>query len=150
MLTTTHNCYSILMELEKQGIDIHEPLREVVQEKIVPKVVVNELVSRNDTVTSFYLYLNNKAHKVIKEILTCQGKSIATYVKIATSLITQSMIAIEHTFNESNIEEQNNFIECIGLTDLADGLSIYFKTGNCEPLIKAVNNNRLDVKQLLD
>lgn len=147
MLTTKHECYSILYNKEQQGIDVTEQLREVVN-GITPKLVVEQLIERNDSVVEFYTRLNTKAHKIIKEILTCDGKDVATYIKIATSIITQSVIALEHM--NCSVAEQNHFVNCLGITDLADGISTYYKTGDFIPLTKAVERNKQDVKSILD
>lgn len=148
MLTNKHECYVILQEQEKNGVNVSDAVNEVVC-GITPKIVVNELVARNDDVVNFYLNLNKKAHKIIKEILTCDGKTVGTYVKIATSLITQSVITAEHLYMD-NVEGQNHFMECIGTARLADGLSHYFNTGEFDKLIEAVNINKQDVKSILD
>lgn len=151
MLANTHDCYTILVELEKSGIDVTDALHEVLSENSVPKIVVNELVQRKDPVAMFYLNLNNKAHKIIKELLTSDGTSpIGTYLKMATSIITQGIIAIEHVYDSNDVAGQNRFIECIGLKELSEALSIYFATGNISPLIKTIDKNKQDVKLLLD
>ena len=149
MLINTHDCFQILYQLRNDGVDISDAVKEVVEYEKTPKIVVEELIKQNDPVVMFYINLNKKAHKIIKEILTCEGKSIATYVKIATSLITQSIITIEHIFQEDT-QGQNNFIDCIGLSRLSDALSVYFKTGDCQLLIEAIHSNREDVRQILD
>lgn len=147
MLTDKHTCYSILYEKKEQGVDVSEQLNEVLH-NVTPKVVVDKLREQNDPVVEFYIHLNNKAHKIIKEALTCDGKSVATYIKIATSIITQSVIALEHM--ECTVEQQNHFIECLGISRLSDSISIYFKTGNYTPLIEAVHQNQTDIKSILD
>lgn len=147
MLTNKHECYSILYELKEQGVDVSKELNEVLN-NVTPKVVVERLKEKDDPVVGFYTYLNGKAHKIIKEALTCDGKSVATYIKIATSIITQSVIALEHM--DCTLEEQNHFIECLGIARLADGISTYFTTGDYNPLLEAVHQNQLDIKSILD
>lgn len=149
MLCNKHDCYSILADLENSGNDVSAELYEVMHNSTVPKKVVKELINRNDAVCSFYLNLNNKAHKIIKEVLTCEGKSVSTYIKIASSIITQGTITMEHLY-ESDISGQNNFIDCLGLKQLSEGMNIFFNTGDYTPLVEAVNQNRIDVKTLLD
>ena len=149
MLANKHDCYSILLELKNNGQDVSKELNEVISNKTLPKVIIKELIKRDNNVVNFYLNLNNKAHKIIKEILTCEGKSVSTYIKIATSIITQGVIAMEHLY-ESDINGQNDFIDCLGLKDLSNGIAEYFQTGDYKPLVEAVNRNRLDVKSLLD
>lgn len=150
MLATKHECHLILAEMKSSGIDVSSDVRSLTASGIIPKSVVSELVKRNNTVCEFYLRLNNKAHKVIKELLTCEGKPVGSLIKIATSLITQGIITIEHSYNSDDINGQNNFIECVGLKDLADGISEYFSSGNSDILVSAIMNNRADVKLLLD
>lgn len=151
MLINKHDCYSILYELQEQGQDVTEDLKQIVHENVIPKKVVEELKIRNNPVVNFYLNLNNKAHKIIKELLTCdnENKSIVDFIKVATSLITQGMITVEHLYKD-DIAGQNYFIECLGLKELSSGLSDYFNSGDCTNLIKAVHNNKTDVKSILD
>ena len=148
MLTNKHECYLILNEMKNNGVDVTDALNEVMC-GITPKLVVNELIERDDNVVNFYLNLNKKAHKIIKEILTCDGATVGTYVKIATSLITQSVITMEHLY-ENDVEGQNHFMECIGTARLAEALAHYFNTGEYDELIEAVNMNKRDVKSILD
>ena len=97
----------------------------------------------------FYLLLNNKAHKVIKEILCCENKPVSNYIKIATSLITQATITLEHTCQD-NIELQNELIESLRLKELSHGLNVYFTTGDYTELVETVLQTRKDVKSILD
>ena len=149
MLASKYDCYAILYELQNQGEDVSKDLNQVLNEGITPKRVVTELKKRDTNEVRFYLNLNNKAHKIIKEILSCDGKPVSTYIKIATSLITQGVITMEHLFSE-DIDGQNYFIECLGLKQLSEGISIYFNTGDYTQLVKAVNSNQQDVRSLLD
>lgn len=149
MLTSKHKCYSILFNLQNEGIDISNELNEVRVENTTPKVVIRELVKNDDDVVRFYLNLNNKAHKVIKNILTCDGKPVSEYIKIASSLITQGVITMEHIY-QSDVAGQNEFVDCIGLRKLSEGINAYFNTGDYTDLVEAVNQNQTDVKLLLD
>ena len=149
MLTTKHNCYSILYKLQESGTDVSKELNEVVTRNSVPRVVVEELIKRNDPVVMFYLNLNKKAHKLIKELLTCEGKPVSNYIKIASSIITQGVITVEHEY-VTDVTGQNDFFECLGLKQLSDGIKTYFDTGDYSSLVEAVDHNRKDVKSLLD
>lgn len=148
MLANKHKCFVILHELQEQGTDVSKYISEVNSGNI-PKVVVNELIKQNDNVCSFYLNLNKKAHKIIKEILTCDDKPVGTYIKIATSIITQGTITLEHLYKD-NINGQNEFIECLRLKQLSAGIATYFDSGDYVPLVEAVKANKKDVKSLLD
>lgn len=149
MLASKHDCYAILHELKNKGEDVSEELNQIIHEDITPRKVVAELKRRDTNEVRFYLNLNNKAHKIIKEILTCDGKPVSTYIKIATSLITQGVITMEHLFSE-DVDGQNYFIECLGLKQLSEGISIYFNTGDYTQLVEAVKSNQKDVRSLLD
>lgn len=149
MLTSKHKCYSILFNLQNEGIDISNELNEVRVDNTTPKVVIRELVKNDDDVVRFYLNLNNKAHKVIKNILTCDGKPVSEYIKIASSLITQGVITMEHIY-QSDVAGQNEFVDCLGLRRLSEGINAYFNTGDYTDLVEAVNQNQIDVKLLLD
>jgi hypothetical protein len=148
MLANKHKCFVILHNLQESGMNVSPYVLDI-ERGTIPKIVVEELVKQNDSVCSFYLTLNNKAHKIIKEILTCEDKPVSTYIKIATSIITQGTIAIEHQFKD-DINGQNEFIECLNLKELSGAISEYFNTGNYESLVIAVNKNKSDVKALLD
>lgn len=149
MLANRHDCLSILYKLHESGVDVTNDLKDILDNDTTPKSVVNELIKENDNVVNFYLNLNKKAHKIIKETLTCEGKPVATYLKIATSIITQGIIAMEHLYVD-DIEGQNRFIECLGLADLASALSEYFANGDYTKLVEAVSNNKKDIKAILD
>lgn len=149
MLTSKHNCYSILYNIREEDIDIPKELNEVRISNKTPKSVIKELIKKDDDVVRFYLNLNNKAHKVIKNILTCEGKPVSEYIKIASSIITQAVITMEHIY-QSDIAGQNEFVECLGLRKLSDGITEYFNTGDYTALVEAVNQNKEDVKSLLD
>jgi hypothetical protein len=140
----------MLHELQNEGVNITGYIKELYNGNI-PKDIVNKLIEKNDKVCNFYITLNSKAHKIIKEILTCDGKPVSTYIKIATSIITQGTIALEHEFkDEHDINEQNEFIECLNLAELSYAISEYFNTGDFSYLVSAVNKNKEDVKLLLD
>lgn len=149
MLATKHKCYSILFNLQNQGIDISSELDEVRVDNTTPKIVIKELIKSDDNVVRFYLNLNNKAHKVIKNILTCEGKPVSEYIKIASSLITQGVITMEHIY-QSDVAGQNEFVDCLGLRKLSEGINAYFNTGDYTDLVNSVNQNKTDVKLLLD
>jgi hypothetical protein len=51
---------------------------------------------------------------------------------------------------DCSVQEQNHFVNCLGITDLADGISTYYKTGDFIPLTQAVERNKQDVKSILD
>lgn len=148
MLTSRHECFNILRDLEQEGYNISEDIKVVMQNK-TPKSVVNVLKEQKNPVINFYTMLNNKAHKIIKEILTCDGKPINNYIKIATSIITQSAITLEHCF-EDDVDGQNTFIKNMGLENLSKGLYNYFSTGDYTLLVDSVLANKEDVKSILD
>jgi hypothetical protein len=148
MLANKHKCFMVLHELKSRDIDIKDMIFDI-NNNIIPKIVIEELIKQDDSVCNFYLSLNKKAHKLIKEILTCEDKPVGTYIKIATSLITQGTIALEHSFKD-DINGQNEFIECLNLRELSSALAEYFNTGDYTYLVDAVNKNKEDVKALLD
>ena len=149
MLINKHDCYSILFEMQSQGTDVHKEFKQLMIEDKTPKTVVTYLKDNNYPVIEFYLNLNNKAHKIIKEVLTCEGKPVSNYIKIATSIITQATITIEHTCHD-DINAQNKLIENLHLRELTHGLNDYFTTGDWTELVKTVHETRQDVKYILD
>lgn len=150
MIITKHECYKILFSLQEEGVDIQDDLRQLLTSNDIPVTVIKKLKTLNNPIITFYMYLNNKAHKIIKELLNCDGKSVAVYIKIATSIITQAIITIEHQFVESTKEEQNTFINNLGINCLSEGLCEYFKYGNAQPLIEAVQGCKVDLLIILN
>jgi hypothetical protein len=153
MILTKHDCLVALSEMNFIDDEKHKEIVDrVIRENVPPKELIESFKSdKTNDIVNFYMNLNSKAHKIIKEILTCEGKPISNYIKIATSIITQGIIAIEHLYSDdNNTDRQNNFIECLGLNDLSKGIYEYFNTGNADLLIQSVNNNRNDVKLILD
>lgn len=148
MLASKHKCFVLLHDLQKENVDIKDYVKELNNGNI-PKEIVNKLIEQNDNVCNFYLNLNKKAHKIIKEILTCEDKPVGTYIKIATSIITQGTIALEHLYAD-DINGQNEFIDCLNLAELSSAIAEYFNSGDYTHLVDAVNKNKADVKLLLD
>lgn len=150
MLIDKHDCYNILFEMQSQGIDVHEDLTSLMNNSnIVPKSVINYLKEHQDPTVYFYLNLNHKAHKIIKEVLCCENKPVSNYIKMATSIITQATITLEH-MNPKDIDAQNTLIENLHLKELSKALTTYFTYGNYEPLVETIKETRLDIKAILD
>ena len=150
MLINRHDCYNILFELQSSNNDVHEELKEFMHNKnYIPKCVINYLKEHNYVVIEFYERLNNKAHKIIKEVLTCDNKPVSTYIKIATSIITQATITLEH-MDAKDIELQNTLIQNLHLAELTNALNIYFTTGKFNALVEVINEVKLDIKCILD
>lgn len=149
MLINKHDCYNILFEMQSQGKDVKTELNELMYDNKVPKCVVNYLREQNYPTIEFYLKLNNKAHKIIKEVLCCENKPVSNYIKMATSIITQATITLEH-MNPEDIEAQNTLIENLHLKELSKALNTYFTYGDYTPLVKTIKETRLDIKAILD
>ena len=150
MLINRHDCYNILFKLQSDGKDVHTELKEFMHHKdYTPKCVIDYLKNNNYIVIEFYSRLNNKAHKIIKEVLTCDNKPVSTYIKIATSIITQATITLEH-MDANDIELQNTLISNLHLAELANALNIYFSTGKFDTLVEIVKEIKYDIKCILD
>lgn len=149
MLINKHDCYNILFEMRSQGKDVHKELDELMYENKIPKNVINYLKEQNYPTIEFYLKLNNKAHKIIKEVLCCENKPVSNYIKMATSIITQATITLEH-MNPKDIVAQNTLIENLHLRELSKALNTYFTYGDYSPLVKTIKETRLDIKAILD
>lgn len=150
MLINKHDCYNVLFEMNSKGTDVHEDISKFMKNPdYIPPIVITHLKEQNYPTIEFYLRLNNKAHKVIKEILTCENKPVSNYIKIATSLITQATITLEHTCKD-DIQLQNQLIEALYLKELSNALNVYFSEGDYSKLVETVNRIRQDVKLILD
>lgn len=153
MLITKHDAYKYLFELKDKGIDISKCIYEMGVTGRVGTESIKLLTEHyNLPVVNFYVLLNNKrngSHYLIKEILQCTGKPVSTYIKIATSLITQATITLEKQFQNDSLGA-NKFIECVGLAKLSNALSEYFTNNNYEPLVETIQDIRTDIKTLLD
>lgn len=150
MLINKHDCYSVLFEMQSQGKDVQNDISKFMKNHdYVPPIVITYLKEQNYPTIDFYLRLNNKAHKVIKEILTCDNKPVSNYIKIATSLITQATITLEHTCKE-DVQLQNRLIDALYLKELSKALNIYFSDGDYTKLVEIVQRIKQDVKLILD
>lgn len=150
MLINRHDCYNILFELQSQGQDVQSDIKEFIHNKnYIPKCVIAYLKENNYVVIEFYNRLNNKAHKIIKEVLSCDNKPVSTYIKIATSIITQATITLEH-MDKDDIELQNTLIENLHLSKLSSALNLYFSTGNFTNLVNTIKETQQDIKCILD
>ena len=149
MLINKHDCYNLLFKLQSEGINVDEDIPTLMREHKVPKSIVNYLKEQDYPTIRFYLNLNNKAHKIIKEVLCCENKPVSNYIKIATSIITQATITLEH-MSPDDIDEQNTLIENLHLKELSHALNVYFTTGNYSELVNTVKETREDVKAILD
>lgn len=155
MLISRHDCISILMK--QNDIRADELLHYLInnQDICITKDICDYLIEHNIEVPviEHYKLLNNKAHKVIKEVLESDGKDIATYIKIATSLITQATITLEHKFNGDDKENRraaNKFIENTLLSELSQALYIYFNYNDYTELVNTVKKVKDDIKLILD
>ena len=87
--------------------------------------------------------------KEFAKIHNQQLVTVSTYIKIASSLITQATITLEHTCQD-DIDKQNELIKNLHLKELTHGLNIYFSTGNYRELVDVVLETRNDIKAILD
>lgn len=149
MLIYKHECLDRLFKYEKDN-NCQHLIKETIDNDYPSEKVIKFLVDRNEElpVVEHYSLLNKKAHKIIKEILNCDGKDVATYIKIATSLITQGTITLEHKFKD-DIKGANNFIKCTRLPQLSEALSLYFSYGNFNPLVEEINLIKKDIKIII-
>jgi hypothetical protein len=139
----------MLFEIQSKGTDVHNELTELMNNNTVPKVIIKKLKEQHYPAIEFYITLNNKAHKIIKEVLCCENKPVSNYIKMATSIITQATITLEH-MNPEDIVTQNTLIENLHLPELSKALNIYFTEGNYTPLVNAIKETRADIKAILD
>lgn len=151
MLISKHDCYNILFELQSSGQDVHEDISKVMRSKdgYIPEIVISYLKNTHHPTVEFYLNLNNKAHKLIKEILDCDNKPISNYIKMATSLITQATITLEHMSPE-DINSHNKLINSLRLPEVSEALNNYFSCGDYNKLVDVIHKTRLDIKAILD
>lgn len=151
MLISRHKCIEQLMTCQDDHSDrlikylVNHPDKEINRE------IYSYLKKHNIDVPTadHYLLLNNKAHKIIKEVLESEGKDIATYIKIATSLITQATITLEHQFKDNPIGA-NEFISNTLLAEISQALYLYFNQGDYSELVNVINDVKQDLKVLLD
>jgi hypothetical protein len=149
MLINKHDCFNILFEIQSKGNDVHNEITELMNNNVIPKCVINELKEQHYPTIEFYLNLNNKAHKIIKEVLCCENKPVSNYIKMATSIITQATITLEH-MNPDDIVAQNTLIENLHLRELSKALNTYFTYGDYTSLVNTIKETRTDIKAILD
>ena len=151
MLIELHNCLDTLLKYENEN-DCRELISEFINNKCkINSDIIRFLLSKNEVIPAVehYKLLNNKAHKIIHDIMVCNGMEVFVYIKIATSLITQATLTLQHQF-KNNIKGANDFITCTRLRELSKALSIYFETGIYDNLVKEVNLIREDIKIIVD
>lgn len=150
MLMYKHECLDRLFKYEKDN-ECKHLIKETVNSDEPTENVIRFLINQNEDlpVVEHYSLLNKKAHKIIKEIMNCEGKDVATYIKIATSLITQGTITLEHKFKD-DIKGANTFIRCTRLPELSEALSLYFSYGNFNPLVEEINLIKKDIKIIIN
>lgn len=151
MLMEVHDCLDTLLKYENES-DCRELISEFINNKCrINSDIIRFLLNKDEVIPAVehYKLLNNKAHKIIHDIMVCDGMEVFVYIKIATSLITQATITLEHQF-KNNIKGANSFITCARLRELSKALSIYFETGHYEILVKEVNLIRQDIKIIID
>lgn len=152
MLMEIHDCLNTLLKYETE-----QECRDLISKFIndnrcqVDFETIKFLIGKDEIIPTVehYKLLNNKAHKIIHDIMVCDGMEVFVYIKIATSLITQATLTLQHQFKD-NIKGANNFIACTRLRELSRALSIYFETGHYETLVKEVNLIRQDIKIIID
>ena len=93
----------------------------------------------------FYSMLSKKLHKIVKEVLDNRPRPVSECIKTATSIITQATITLEKQFSANTVKDSNEFINCIGLEQLAEALHIFFKTGESDKLQSEINRVRDDI-----
>lgn len=154
MIINRHDCIKELIRLDTEENDkecsplLNRMLEDTeldIDEEILIFLIKNNVKL---SVVDFYLLLNNKAHPIIKQLLTCEGKEVFHFIKLATSIITQATITLEHQF-ENDLFGANQFIHYLGLPELSDALSVYFNTGKYDRLVSQLNNNKKDVEIIL-
>lgn len=149
MIINRHDCIELLCNFN----DADELLNTLMSN---PTLSINSeiykfLTNKNVTlpVAEHYKLLNNKAHKIIKEVMDCEGKDVATYIKIATSLITQATITLEHQFKD-DVYNANKFIDNTMLAELSQALYIYFNKGQYEELVNTISIIKKDIKIIIE
>ena len=151
MLINRHDCIEVLMHRDDHKADtllnylINHP-EESINKDICKYFIKNNI---QIPVIEHYKLLNNKAHKIIKEVLECEGKDVATYIKIATSLITQATITLEHQFKD-DVDGANTFIRNTLLCELSQALYLYFNYNDYKELVNVIDKVRYDIKLILD
>lgn len=154
MIINRHDCIKELIRLDTDDNDKEcSPLLNRMLEDTeldIDEEILTFLIKNNVKlpVVDFYLLLNNKAHPIIKQILTCDGKEVFNFIKLATSIITQGTITLEHQFKD-DLLGANEFIHNIGLPELSESLSIYFSTGDYSYLISQLDENKRDIEIIL-
>ena len=85
----------------------------------------------------------------LSRVLCCENKPVSNYIKMATSIITQATITLEH-MNPDDIVAQNTLIENLHLRELSKALNTYFTYGDYTSLVNTIKETRTDIKAILD
>lgn len=103
----------------------------------------NSQTCKNYTI-EFYKFLIKKLHKIVTELLSDEPKTACECIKTITSIITQATITIEKQFD--NLEDVNEFIDCVGLRALSNSLYTYFSTSDLSAIEKELLRVRKDIE----
>lgn len=147
MLISSQKYFKRLVS-ENIGNKYAEEIGDFIKDGTVnPTVAINlynDSLLSNDTV-AFYKFLISKLHKVIKELLSDEPKTVCQCIKIVTCLITQATITLEKQFENKSLEDVNEFIECVDLKSLSNALTIYFTTGDITEIERQLQRVKDDV-----
>lgn len=145
MIMSSKSYFRLLIKESKSHPELKQYSAAFISSGAIDSTGLQELL-KIDTVSNktveFYKFLINKLHKIITEILSDEQKTACQCIKIITSLITQATITLEKQFN-GNLEEANEFMDCIGLKELSNSLCTYFSTGD----LSEIENQILRVKE---
>lgn len=113
-----------------------------ISDEYIISLYSNSETCKNYTI-EFYKFLLNKLHKIVTELLNDEPKTACECIKTITSIITQATITIEKQFD--NLEDVNEFIDCVGLKELSYSLYRYFSSSDLSEIEKQLLRVKRDI-----
>ena len=148
MIVSSKTYFKHLLSESVVNTDLKPALADYMSTGVVNKEYLINLYSNSKTcknyVIEFYRFLIKKLHKIVTELLSEEPKTACECIKTITSIITQATITIEKQFD--NLEDVNEFIDCVGLKQLSNSLYTYFSTSDLSAIEKELLRIRKDIE----
>lgn len=147
-MITKNDCLSILVNLEKKGVNINTPMKQLITSKEIPEEVLKFIVKNNGlAVTDFYEMLRTKHNKNKSPIYTNIFKENKDKNEV---IITLSSILQQITLFNANLEEaeKSKFLREVRAEEIIRALDEYFKTDSIEIGLNLLNAIKRDLMVL--
>lgn len=143
------DCYQVLFELKKSGVDVEKQLKLLSTSASVPSEVI-QFINENRPlhIREFYDELrkkgNSKSSKLYKNVVKEKQDNPVEAIKTASSLLTHIIIASESL----DSAEVQAFYKQARASELSTALQEYFQRGDITKVLEELKHIRDDIKIL--